>query len=184
MRFRAKLAMEHVQLLHSLIHHISRLKVQAVVHLNEQHVRLSTRDAEGISCFAELTSQSGIFLDHRIESMAPDNAIAFEIDLIQWKTALQSVLSGGGGGGGNHNDGDHNDSRPRHGRSSNKIGGNLSGSSSQIVGPLEPTTTTMKLAKRNGGIPCLCLDSPCGGDSVVDLHHAIPVRVMRVEDVQ
>ena len=165
MRFRAKLGNEHVQLLYSLIGHISRLKADAVIHLDRENVRVSTRDSDGISCFAELRATGGIFLEHKIESVA-NNAIVFEIDLLQWRVALQSVLNGG----------DDTSRRQRRGYhdTDNPPG---------IVGVLESSTSVMKLAKRNGGIPCLCIDAVSGGGSV-EVHHAIPVKIMRVEDVQ
>ena len=40
----------------------------------------------------------------------------------------------------------------------------------------------LKLAKRNG-LPCLCLDSFAAGGSV-EVHHAIPVRIMRADEMQ
>ena len=51
--------------------------------------------------------------------------------------------------------------------------------------PMGPASsiTTFKLAKRNGGMPCLCIDASCSPLGV-DVHHAIPVRIMRAEDMQ
>jgi hypothetical protein len=43
---------------------------------------------------AELKAQHGIFLSHRIESVA-NNSIVFEIDLIQWRSAIQSIVGSG-----------------------------------------------------------------------------------------
>ena len=157
MRFKAKLASEQVQLLYSLIGPISRLTSVAVLYLDPQHMRLSTREGsgDGIICFAELSTIGGIFLEHRCESAA-DNVILFEIDLTQWRTALHSVLGGG-------------DVRRK------KV------DDDQI--PMgESSITTFKLAKRHGGLPCLCLDAQCA--SGVDVHHAIPVRIMRAADMQ
>ncbi len=44
-------------------------------------------------------------------------------------------------------------------------------------------TTIMKLAKRHGGIACLCVDGKCAG-AAVDVYHAIPIRIMRAGDMQ
>lgn len=162
MRFKAKLQGEQVHLLYSLIGPISRLTSVAVLYLDPEHVRLSTRDAsgDGIACFAELATADGIFLSHRVESAA-DNAIVFEIDLTQWRTALHSVLGGGG------------DQRRK--------GSNRDDDSQIPMGP-PSSITTFKLAKRHGGLPCLCMDASCS--SGVDVHHAIPVRIMRASDMQ
>ena len=226
MRFKAKLAPEHVALLSNLIGPISKLAPSSsssssasapstltggdsdvhgsgsillggggtVVHLDPDHVRISTRGgssgkssshddgggggggggAEGIACFAELRTKGGIFLEHRIESAA-DDVIVFEIDLGQLRVALQSVLSalgrggfgvGKGGGGGNAN--------PLHnsmaaGRSTTSGGSNNvmnTANTSAMAATLTPTIVVMKLAKRNGGLPCLCIDAnslPGGG---------------------
>lgn len=162
MRFKAKLASEQVHLLYSLIGPISRLTSVAVLYLDPEHVRLSTRDSsgDGIACFAELATTGGIFLSHRVESAA-DNAIVFEIDLTQWRTALHSVLGGG--------------EQQQRRKSKDDDDQTL---------PLGPNSsiTTFKLAKRHGGLPCLCMDASCS--SGVDVHHAIPVRIMRAADMQ
>jgi hypothetical protein len=159
MRFKAKLASEQVQLLYSLIGPISRLTSAAVLYLDPEHMRLSTRDSsgDGITCFAELSTIGGIFLEHRCESAA-DNAIVFEISLTQWRTALHSVLGGEDTRKSNRKDDD--DQMPM----------------------AESSITTFKLAKRHGGLPCLCLDAQCA--SGVDVHHVIPVRIMRASDMQ
>jgi hypothetical protein len=158
MRFKAELAAEQLELLYSLIGPISRLSPQAVVYLDREYLRISSRDADGISCFAELTVKGGIFLSHKIDSVAEHNAIVFEIDLIQWRTAMQSIVG---------------DDR-RHFGDQDGTG----------TGPLgfESSITTMKLAKRHGGIPCLCLDGKCA--DAVEVYHAIPVKVMRAGDMQ
>jgi hypothetical protein len=157
MRFKAKLASKQVELLYSLIGPISRLTSVAVLYLDPEHMRLSTRDSsgDGITCFAELSTIGGIFLEHRCESAA-DNAIVCEINLTQWRTALHSVL-----GGGDVRKRKDDDDQPPTGESS---------------------ITTFKLAKRHGGLPCLCLDAQCA--SGVDVHHVIPVRIMRAADMQ
>lgn len=205
MRFKAKLGLEHVQLLCNLIAPISRLTSSgsasadnsgsgsgllvgssirtgggSVMYLDPDQVRISARggsgtgasgsDGDGISCFSELATKGGIFLEHRIESAA-DNVIVFEIDLAQLKLALQSVLSGGGSGS------KRSAIQALHNSS---IDGNADG----VMGSLSaPSAIVMKLAKRNGGLPCLCLDASCAGGSV-EIHHAIPVRIMRAAEMQ
>ena len=117
---------------------------------------------------------------------------------MQFKTALRGVLnaqikytkemssfhggSGGGGGG----------------------GGGGGSQSSSAMGP----ELTIKLAKRNGGLPHLCLDIKdsksnqevasfsanimqpqdlllaSSSSRMIGVHHAIPVRMMRVEELQ
>ena len=166
MRFRARLGNEHIQLIYSLIGQIARIKPEAIIHLDREKVRISTKDSDGISCFSELQATGGIFLDHKIESVA-NNAIVFEIDLLQWRTALQSVLYGG------------EESNRRHRRGNDYY----EQRSQAAVSALESSISTMKLAKRNGGIPCLCIDAMSSGSSV-ELHHAIPITVMRVEDAR
>jgi HUS1 checkpoint protein len=162
MRFKAKLQNEQVHLLYSLIGPISRLTSVAVLYLDPNHVRLSTRDScgDGIACFTELTTTNGIFLSHRVESAA-NNAIVFEIDLTQWRTALHSVLGGS------------SEQQRRNGRGDDD---------SLPMGPVS-SITTFKLAKRNGGMPCLCIDASCSPLGV-DVHHAIPVRIMPAKDMQ
>mmetsp|Transcript_10591 Transcript_10591/g.15808 ORF Transcript_10591/g.15808 Transcript_10591/m.15808 type:complete len:364 (+) Transcript_10591:1-1092(+) len=158
-----------------------------VMHLDPEHVRISTRggsgsnggtsgsDGDGIACFAELATCNGIFLEHRIES-ASDNIIVFEIDLAQLRLALQSVLFSNGSFGSKggrrsvaqsalHNSGDARDS-----------------SALAALPALVTYVVVMKLAKR-GGFPCLCLDASCSGGSI-DVHHAIPVRIMRAAEMQ
>lgn len=208
MRFKSKLAPEQIQILTSLITPISRMNGGdnaaannpakgggasviggSVVHLDQQHIRFSTRgnmsnnssDAEGISCYVELACDI-IFLDHRIESAA-NNAILFDVNLVQLRTALQSVLSSLRGGG-------------RHQSSIAPPSLHHALDDSQTMydedGPLGVAATTestvhstlavLKLAKRNG-LPCLCLDC-CGGSTSIEVHHAIPVKVMRVTEMQ
>lgn len=158
MRFKAELAYEQLHLLNSLIGPISRLSQRAIVYLDPEFLRISSRDGDGISCFAELKTKGGIFLQHRVESVA-DNAIVFEIDLLQWRTAMQSIVG-------------DDSSRRRFNQSEEYYGAD--GGNGSI--------TIMKLAKRHGGIPCLCLDGRCAG--AVEVYHAIPIRVMRANDMK
>jgi len=247
MRFKAKLAPEHVQLLSNLIGPISKLAPSSssssaatttiggggdadvsgsssillggggtVIHLDPDHVRISTRGGssgrsgddgggggggacEGISCFAELTTKGGIFLEHRIESAA-DDVIVFEIDLGQLKVALQSVLTalgrggfGGGFGGGGKGRGGGvggGTANPLHNSMGNTNTNNAMGAATNTTAAsaLTPTIVVMKLAKRNGGLPCLCIDAnalpSARGGAAVDVHHAIPIRVMRAVEMQ
>lgn len=164
MRFKAKLQTDQVNLLHSLIGPISRLTSVAVLHLDPDHVRLSTRDSsgDGIACFAELATTDGIFLNHRVESAA-DNAIMFEIDLTQWRQALHSVLGGG------------EQQKRRKGKDDDD-------EDQQIPMGAPASIITFKLAKRHGGLPCLCMDASCS--SGVDVHHAIPIRIMKASEMQ
>ena len=160
MRFKAKLAPEQVNLLYSLIQPLSRLASSSghdttsssvwlrngsVLYLDSNHVRISakgkTLDTDGVTCFAELKAGGGIFLEHRIESVAEHNAIVMELDLVQLKMALQSVTT-------KEEEGHY---------------------------------TILKLAKRNG-MPCLCLDSAAA--RVLQVHQAIPVRILRAADMQ
>ena len=95
MRFKAKLAPEQVSLLYHLTGCIGRLNHTketasgpgllmggTVLRLDESKVRLTTKgqnDADGVSVFCELATTDGIFLEHRIQSAAPSNAIAMEV---------------------------------------------------------------------------------------------------------
>jgi hypothetical protein len=130
-----------------------------VLRLSTDSLRLTTKgksnDSDGISFFAELATRDGIFLEHRIQSAAEDNAIAMEVDLVQLRMALQSIVTSN----------DNNYYR----------GGN------EAV-PVQYSTAILKLAKRDS-IPCLCIDAYTRG-GVVAIHHSIPVRIMRVEDAE
>jgi HUS1 checkpoint protein len=144
-----------------------------VLYFDTDHVRISsksgggggnsTTSVDGITCFVELNAQgySSIFLDRRIESVAPNNAIVMEIDLIQLRLALKSVL------------------------------GNESMNSTSSMALLEAQRyVVIKLAKRQN-IPCLCIDACRIGGSTknsngnhnstctIQVHHAIPVRILR-----
>jgi HUS1 checkpoint protein len=204
MRFKSKLAPEQIQILTSLITPISRmsggdyaannpLKSAAsmiggsVVHLDQQYIRFSARggntgstnsDADGISCYVELACDV-IFLDHKIESAA-NNAILFDINLAQLRTALQSVLS-------SIRVGRHQSSTIP---SLNTLDdtfhdedGPFSGLAASTEATFQSTLAVLKLAKRNG-LPCLCLDCCGGSTSSMEVHHAIPVKVMRVGEMQ
>lgn len=203
------MALEHVQLLHNVIVPISRLTgggggpdgrsigSGTTIYLDPEVLRISSRGgagrtsdggggvsqmggeqgAEGIACFSELIAVNGIFLEHKIESIA-DNVIVFDIDLVQLRTALAATLQslGGSGGGG----GDSSKSAPLHNSSADA----RNSSSRRSSGSFHPTSilVVMKLAKR-GGLPCLCLDTSCA-NGTLDVHHAVPVRILRAEEWQ
>ncbi|KAL7481792.1 hypothetical protein ACHAW6_007464 [Cyclotella cf. meneghiniana] len=203
MRFKSLLAAEHIQLLHNVIVPISRLTgggsssshsdsigAGSTVYLDPTALRISSRGgagsrvdggaarsegAEGIACFAELMALDGIFLEHKIESIA-DNVIVFDMDLVLFRTALAATLQSMGGGGGEklaplHNSGD--DAKNASFRSSLESNSQFRSSSFFVV---------MKLAKRSG-MPCLCLDASCA-NGTLDVHHAVPVRILRAEEWQ
>lgn len=163
MKFKAKLTLQHTQLLYNLITPLSRLQsptssTPTVLYLDNDKMVLSTRgsskhDSEGIFCFAELLTTDGIFHSHIIQSIAADNAILMEICLIQFRTALKDLLGA---------------QKEVEGRSS----------FGQEV--------TIKLAKRNGGLPHLCLDTRDVfiSESGMGMHHMIPVKMMSVEEFQ
>jgi Hus1-like protein len=184
MRFKAKLAPEQVSLLHSLIVPMSRLgnggeggggggaftRNGTILFLDSDHVRLSckgkSQDTDGIACFAELaaTGYSSIFLDLRIESAAPNNAIVMELDLLQLRMAFKSVMG-------------------------DTISKNGSSNDTSLLGvaALEAQYTVLKLAKRQN-IPCLCIDACSAGSrgsaAMISVHHAIPVRILRHTEMQ
>jgi hypothetical protein len=139
--------------------------------------QFSGRDqgVEGIACFSELIAVNGIFLEHKIESIA-DNVIVFDVDLVQLKTALAATLQSLGGGGAS----DSAKSVPLH----NSSGDARSSSSRRSPSSFFSTSilVVMKLAKR-GGFPCLCLDTSCA-NGTLDVHHAVPVRILRAEEWQ
>jgi len=159
MRFKAKLAPEQVALLYQLVVPISKLSGSGVensnnnsnswmtrngslLRLDDSHLQLfsagRTQDSDGIKCFAELATAgfASIFLDKVIESAAPQNAIVMEIDLVQLRMALKSILGEKGS----------------------------SSSSSDLQAP-GSSQTVLKLAKRNN-IPCLCLDAVTAGATI------------------
>jgi hypothetical protein len=200
MRFKAKLAPEQVSLLYSLIVPISRLATSSassssegadnsslhrngsVLYIDTNRLCISTKgqsaDNDGIICFAELQAASGIFLEHRIESAVDNNVIVMELDLSQLRMALQSVSNENKSSRGDSNS--HNNNTSTHTSS-------LQGSSTQTSSNnfLEQHVTVLKLAKRNN-IPCLCLDSVSNNSSSsrIQVHHTIPVRILRPTEMQ
>ena len=185
MKFKAKLSLQHTQLLYNLINPLSKLQAHSapdkaqtsssstsntgtgsstIFYLDNDKLVLSTRgsshknDTEGIFCFAELMTSDGIFNSHIIDSLENDNAILMEVCIVQLKTALKGVLG-----------------------TQKEAKGKLSailGSSSQEV--------SIKLAKRNGGLPHLCLDvkDMHVSEGGIGVNYAVPVRIMRVDELQ
>ena len=226
MRFKSRMAYEHVQLLHNVIVPISRLTgggggldgstsrsigSGTTVYLDPEVVRISSRGGagrtsdggggginsqpgggggdvgvEGISCFTELIAMHGIFLDLKIESIA-DNVIIFDIDLVQLRTALAATLHSLGGGHGSSGTGGGNGdkSTPLHNSGGEDYRNSSFSSRSRNSSSFYSTPSVivvMKLAKR-GGLPCLCLDTSCA-NGTLDIHHAVPVRILRAEEWQ
>jgi HUS1 checkpoint protein len=179
MRFKAKLNSNSCSLLYAVISPISKLQDThrfAVLYLDEEYVRISCKTSEsGITCFAEL-SQKDLFLDHRIESAA-DNIIVCQADLVSFKLALQSVVQGGG----YHQQRQQQRRERGPGEHSNKnSNGNQSALQSLIAGQ---QMVVLKLAKRNN-MPCLCLEGRHTSDNDIEIHQAIPVRIMRRAEMQ
>jgi HUS1 checkpoint protein len=140
-----------------------------MLYLDDKFVRISIKgkstDTDGIACFAELTAGGGIFLDHRIESAAPDNQIVMELDIVQLRMALQSI---------------------QQDKQQHKYGSDVN-ASTPWEQQLQQHFTILKLAKRNN-IPCLCIEAYTKSSSVggggIQVHHAIPVRICRPQEMQ
>jgi HUS1 checkpoint protein len=87
---------------HNLYTSSSFARNGTILYFDTDHVRISCKGNNhnsnsvdsGITSFVELNAQgySSIFLDRRIESVAPNNAIVMEIDILQLRIALKSVL--------------------------------------------------------------------------------------------
>jgi HUS1 checkpoint protein len=177
MRFKAKLAPEQLGLFYNLIVPMSKIcpsdastsstglhgfwtRSGSVLCLEDDFLRLSTKgkssDSDNVRCFAELKTKDGIFLEHRIESQAEHNRILMEVDLVQLRTALQSLTS--------------------------KLTVYNNKSTADNTALHQQEFTILKLAKRNN-IPCLCLECPYTTSSV-QVHHSIPVRMLKATDLQ
>ena len=165
---------------HNLYTSSSFARNGTILYFDTDHVRISCKgnnnsstsiDA-GITCFVELNAQgyTSIFLDRRIESVAPNNAIVMEIDIAQLRLALKSVL----------------------GNTAAKDSSNSSTTWNDAQ-----RYVVIKLAKRQN-IPCLCIDAcsisssssakgnpntsygnPGSSCCTIQVHHAIPVRILR-----
>lgn len=206
------MAAEHLQLLHNVIVPMSRLTggdgpdnsksigSGTTVYLDPEVMRISSRGgagrtvsssggggeiggnadhgAEGIACFSELIAINGIFLEHKIESIA-DNVIIFDIDLVHLRTALAATLQSLGGSSSDNNA----KSAPLYNSSNSRsCGGGDARDSSFRKSHSGSILVVMKLAKR-GGLPCLCLDTLCA-NGTLDVHHAVPIRILRAEEWQ
>jgi hypothetical protein len=170
MRFKAKLAPEQLSLLSQLVVPLARIagsstegwtKNGSILYLDNDHLRICVKgranDTEDIRCFAELVTKDGIFLDHRIESAAENNAIVMEVDLAQFKVALQSLASGG------------------------KSSSSTANANHALDSSFMSTTIHIKLAKRNQ-IPCLCFDALTQGS--IQVYYSLPVRILRPTEIQ
>jgi hypothetical protein len=166
MRFKAKLASDQVSLLYSVIAPLSKLQDNfkgAVLYLDRDFVRISAKNE--ITSFAELSNQY-LFMEHRIESAA-NNVIVVQVDLVSLKLALQSVVS--------PNNSNNNKSNSSYANNRSQQHNNTS----VVQSLLGQQTVILKLAKRNN-MPCLCLE----GRSEVDIHQAIPVHILRPNEMQ
>jgi len=170
MRFKAKLAADQVSTLCNVVAPMARLQDNqrgAVVYLDPDYLRISCQGDSGITCFAELSKE--IFLEHRIESAA-ENVIVCQVDLMSLKLALQSVVTPG-----SHYHG-HN----------NKRGNVTQPTATQTVtvqSLMAQQVVVLKLAKRNR-LPCLCLDGRATQEGAVEIHQAIPIRILRATEMQ
>ena len=183
MRFRATLAPEQVAHLYALVSPLAKVAShsQAAYHgastqksamsqlsswtsntcllaldSERMYFALDLPPTEGMSCVAIVEAKGGIFLEHRIESNAPDNRIILRVDLVQFRTALQSIHQ-------------QIQTKSRH---SNR------GASAQFASA-PSTLTVLKLAKRQG-MPCLCLEAKTAFR--MEMHQTIPVQVQRPSD--
>eukprot|EP00977_Amphora_coffeiformis_P006278 scaffold1351_cov176-Amphora_coffeaeformis.AAC.12 len=111
---------------------------------------------EGMTCVANARANGGLFLEHRIESNAPNNRIVLRVDLVQLRTALYSI---------------------QQQIQTKKSHNNRSSSALFASGP--STLTVLKLAKRNC-MPCLCLETKTAFR--MEMHQAIPVQVQKPAD--
>ena len=172
MRFKAKLAPEQVAILANVVAPMSKLQDAhqgAILYLDPEFLRIACKSSQsGITCFAELSKS--IFLEHRIES-ASENVIVCQVDLISLKLALQSVIAPG---------------YHHHNQQSNKRNSQGTQPSQTMVQSLiaqQHQAVVLKLAKRNS-LPCLCLDGHATEDRAVEIHQAIPIRILRATDMQ
>ncbi len=168
MRFKAKLAADQVSVLCNVVVPMSRLQDAqrgAVLYMDPDFIRISCKSDSGITCFAELSKL--IFLEHRIESAA-ENVIVCQVDLVSLKLALQSVVTPG-----NHHHAHSNANRVNQTQASQTM----------IQSLLTQQTVVLKLAKRNR-LPCLCLDGHATEEGAVEIHQAIPIRILRATEMQ
>lgn len=170
MRFKATLAADQVSVLCNVVAPMARLQDNhrgAVLYLDPENIRISCKGDSGISCFAELTK--AIFLEHRIESAA-ENVIVCQVDLMSLKLALQSVVT----------------PRNHHPLYNNRKGNSTQPPTqgpSMIQSLIAQQSVVLKLAKRNR-LPCLCLDGHSTEEGAVEIHQAIPIRILRATEMQ
>lgn len=138
----------------------------------------STSGIEDICCFVELATEGGIFLEHHVESMS-DNIIVFEISLEQLRLVLRSILTSGTSAR----------SYATRGRDNICLLNQISKDertttvkTSELL--TSPSIVVIKLAKRNRGIPCLCLDACMYGQGSMEVYHAIPIYLMKASEMQ
>jgi hypothetical protein len=178
MRFKAKLVNDQLALLHSVIAPISKLQDPnrfAVLYLDEDYIRISCKTSEsGITCFAEL-SQKDLFVEHRIESAA-DNVIVCQVDLVSLRMAFQPVVQGSS----SSNNGQQYQQQ-RGGRGDGTSNSNNSSALQSLLSGQQ--VVILKLAKRNNR-PCICLEGRTSNNDDVEVHQAIPVRIMRQAEMQ
>jgi hypothetical protein len=170
MRFKAKLMSDQLAMFHSVIAPISKLQDPhrfAVLYLDREYIRLSCKTPEGITCFAEL-SQDELFVEHRIESAA-DDVIVCQVDLVAMKLAMQSLESGTTTTTTSQN-AVMREARQQQQERNNSI----------FLGQQQ---CVLKLAKRSN-MPCLCLEGRSSADNDVEIHQAIPVIIMRAQEMQ
>ena len=181
MRFRASLAPEQVAHLYALISPLAKVASQnqpnsqgsrypnvsglfswashaCLLAIDEDmmHLALDLPPTEGIKCVASVQAKGGLFLDHRIESQAPDNRIVLRVDLQQLRTALQSIQQ-------------QLQTKSRH---------NSRGAAPMFTAS-PAMLTIVKLAKRNQ-MPCLCFEAKTAYR--MEIHQTIPVHVLRHEE--
>ena len=103
-------------------------------------------------------------------------------------TAKESMVGSvvvGGDRDADHQEDEYNDGDNQHNGTSR--GKRKRASTSTAGGFLGLADITMKLAKRNGGLPHLCLDAKNNGGRGllgIEAHYAIPVRIMRTDELQ
>lgn len=166
MRFKSKLAADQVSVLANVVAPMCKLQDAqrgAILYLDPDFLRIACKSDSGITCFAELSKN--IFLEHRIESAA-ENVIVCQVDLMSLKLALQSVLS------------------PNQHHHHNKKNSQTTQPTQNMVQSLmAQQTVVLKLAKRNR-LPCLCLDGHATDEGAVEIHQAIPIRILRATEMQ
>ena len=156
-----------------------------MLYLDDDHVRFSVRgghrnDAAGVSSFVELQATGGIFVRHRIESIAEKNGILMELDVVQLRMALQSIQQ--------QRQQQQQQQQQSSSRTSLKKRKLSASERDDSHDNYRPSLVVLKLSKRNQ-TPCLCLDTgttttTTSEPGVMQVHHAIPVRMTRAMELQ